>query len=227
MSLAQQSLFGHEPLVDFEHGWGRIVRRDLDETAWLEHVPGWVKGHETLFRALTTSTTWHEQERKMYERVVAVPRLVAALPKDGPGHAVLAKLRDALEDRFGVAFPFLTMAYYAHGNHSVAWHGDYVARELPDAVVATVSLGQPRRFLLRPKGGGKSQSLMLGWGDLLVMGGACQRTWEHAIPKDARVAGPRIAVMFRPKWYEGAQRWQNRDEAAPAVGTVTASSTQE
>ncbi|MDX2019903.1 MAG: alpha-ketoglutarate-dependent dioxygenase AlkB [Deltaproteobacteria bacterium] len=219
MGSAQQSLFGHEPVVTFERDLSRVAREHLDETAWIDHVPGWVKGHETLFAALAAGTAWHEQQRQMYERVVDVPRLVASLPKDGPGHEALPRLRDALEDRYGVAFPFITMALYAHGDHSVAWHGDYVARELQDAVVATVSLGEPRRFLLRPKGGGKSRSMMLGWGDLLVMGGTCQRTWEHAIPKVAHAAGPRIAVMFRPKWYEAAQRWHNKADDPSALGT--------
>jgi alkylated DNA repair dioxygenase AlkB len=81
----------------------------------------------------------------------------------------------------------------------VAWHGDTVARELPNALVATVSVGAPRRFSLRPKGGGRSLSLSLGWGDLLVMGGTIQRTWQHSVPKTASAA-PRISIMFRPAW---------------------------
>jgi alkylated DNA repair dioxygenase AlkB len=83
----------------------------------------------------------------------------------------------------------------------VAWHGDYVARRMTEALVATVSVGAPRRFLLRPKGGGPSIALSLGEGDLLVMGGSCQRTWDHCVPKVKR-AEPRIAIMFRPIWKE-------------------------
>ena len=63
--------------------------------------------------------------------------------------------------------------------------------------VATLSLGGPRRFLMRPKGGGPSRSFRLGWGDLMVMGGAAQRTWEHCVPKPRGPANPRISVMFR------------------------------
>ena len=70
-----------------------------------------------------------------------------------------------------------------------------------DTLVATVSLGSPRRFFVRRRGGGPSTVVPLGWGDLVVMGGSCQRTHEHAIPKVAR-AGPRIALMFRPAWEE-------------------------
>jgi alkylated DNA repair dioxygenase AlkB len=97
----------------------------------------------------------------------------------------------------------VSLGYYRNGEESVAWHGDYVARKLPTAQVATISVGEPRRFLLRPKGGGRSLALRLGWGDLLVMGGSCQRTFEHSIPKVAH-AGPRIAIMLRPLWEEPA-----------------------
>jgi alkylated DNA repair dioxygenase AlkB len=132
---------------------------------------------------------------------VAVPRLIAGLPKDGPGHPALEEMRAALNARYGTAFPRTGMALYRDGNDSVAWHGDYVARELPvDALVATVSLGAPRRFLLRPaEGGGPSIAYSLGWGDLIVMGGSCQRTWRHSVPK-VRHAQPRMAIMFRPVW---------------------------
>jgi alkylated DNA repair dioxygenase AlkB len=74
-----------------------------------------------------------------------------------------------------------------------------VARDLAEAVVAIVSLGGRRRFLLRPTGGGRSVRFDVGAGDLLVMGGSCQRTWEHAVLKTARPVGPRISVQFRPR----------------------------
>ena len=64
-------------------------------------------------------------------------------------------------------------------------------------MVAIVSLGDPRKLALRPRGDGDAMTLTLGHGDLFVMGGSCQRTWEHAVPKVA-AAGPRISVQFRP-----------------------------
>ena len=103
------------------------------------------------------------------------------------------------EPRYGTVFDRLGFALYRDGRDSVAWHGDQVARDLPEALVATVSLGEPRLFALRPKGGGRAVRYHLGHGDLVVMGGTCQRTWDHAVPKVAR-AGPRVSVMFRPAW---------------------------
>jgi len=177
-----------------------MQRIPLDESAWIERAPGWVTGQQALMDELARSTRWRSERRHIYDRVVDVPRLIAGLPDDGPGHPLLEEIRDLLAAHYGVPFPNVSLGYYRNGDDSVAWHGDRVARNLPEALVATVSLGEPRRFLLRKPGGGPAHALSLGWGDLLVMGGACQRTWQHAVPKVAQAA-PRMAVMFRPTWY--------------------------
>jgi alkylated DNA repair dioxygenase AlkB len=201
MLAGQRSLFGGgAPSIDPQ--FRRMRRSELDRTAWLDHCPGWVEGHQQLCDVLAAGTRWQHQRVEMYERTVDVPRLVAALPEDGPGHPLLAEMMRALHARYGVAFARIGLALYRDGNDSVAWHGDRVARELPQAIVATVSLGEPRRFLLRPAEGGPARTFALGWGDLIVMGGSCQRTWRHSVPKVAR-AQPRITVMFRPEWPEG------------------------
>jgi alkylated DNA repair dioxygenase AlkB len=67
-------------------------------------------------------------------------------------------------------------------------------------MVAIISVGDPRALLLRPRGTASAALRHdLGHGDLLVMGGSCQRTWEHAVPKTARPVGPRISIQFRPR----------------------------
>ncbi len=197
----QPSLLGGGPPAVDPAALARIQRLQLDDTAWVDYLPGWVSGHEALFDALLATTAWRAERRPMYDRVVDVPRLLAALPDDGPGHPVLEQIRALLAARYATSFPRLSLGYYRDGRDSVAWHGDTTARELPEAVVATVSLGEPRRFLLRPRQGdaGPVRAFALGWGDLIVMGGACQRTWRHAVPKAAH-AGPRVAVMYRPIW---------------------------
>jgi alkylated DNA repair dioxygenase AlkB len=198
--LHQPSLLGGGvPAVDAP-ALARIRRLALDEGAWVEHLPGWVSGHEALLDHLARTTAWRSERRMMYDRMVDVPRLVAGLPDDGPGHPVLEQIRALLDERYDTRFVNLSLGYYRDGNDSVAWHGDTTARELPQAIVATVSLGEPRKFLLRPRAkGGRTHTFMLGWGDLIVMGGSCQRTWEHSVPKVAH-AWPRMAVMYRPEW---------------------------
>lgn len=214
MQAQQLSLFGGGPRgpwkVDTTFSGIRRIALDQEgeEGAWVEHLPSWLAGHEGVMDVLVRSTQWRSERRQMYDRVVDVPRLVAALPDDGPGHPVIDEIRGCLERRYGVAFPHVSLGFYRDGRDSVAWHGDYVARNMREALVATVSLGEPRRFLLRParpSAGSTGQTpatraFLLGWGDLLVMGGTCQRTWRHAVPKVA-AAGPRLAIMFRPTWY--------------------------
>ena len=195
----QPSLLGGGPPAVDPAALARIQRVALDDSAWVEYLPGWVTGHEALFAQLLATTAWRAERRPMYERVVDVPRLLATLPEDGPGHPVLEQIRQLLGARYGADFVRLSLGYYRDGRDSVAYHGDTTARDLPEAVVATVSLGEPRRFLLRPRDGGRARAYALGWGDLIVMGGACQRTWRHAVPKLSH-AGPRIAVMYRPVW---------------------------
>lgn len=182
-----------------EEGWAPLQHVALTEGAWVEYRPSWVQGQDALMDALRASTQWHQQRREMYEREVVVPRLVASLPDDGPGHPLIEQMRAALAARYRTPFPRTGLALYRDGNDSVAWHGDYIAREMTEALVATVSLGEPRRFLMRPAAGGPSRAFQLGWGDLIVMGGSCQRTWRHSIPKVPHAA-PRMVVMFRPVW---------------------------
>jgi alkylated DNA repair dioxygenase AlkB len=197
---AQLGLFGHgAPSID--SSFAKISRRELPAGAWLDYAAGWLQGHEAIFEALSRSMSWRQESREMYEKHVDVPRLYAVVPRDGSGHPMLETMRRTLSARYGEEFERVSLAYYRDGRDSVAWHGDYVARNLPEALVATVSVGAPRRFLMRPKGGGQSLSLSLGWGDLLVMGGTAQRTWQHAVPKVAH-AEPRISIMFRPIWSE-------------------------
>jgi alkylated DNA repair dioxygenase AlkB len=208
----QRSLFGSEP-ISFDGEFRDLRRISLgSDDAWLDHQAGWLSGHQTLFDALASSTDWQSGERQMYDRRVEVPRLVAVLPKHGPGHPILDEMRRALSDRYGEPFVRVSMGLYRDGRDSVAWHGDYVAREMDRSVMASVSIGAPRRLLVRAKAagpeggaavpGGPSLALNLGWGDLLVMGGTVQRTHQHAVPK-VSVAQPRIVVMFRPEWGNG------------------------
>jgi hypothetical protein len=198
MGAAQLGLFGGEAPA-FDPTFAGLTRIDLGSGAWVDYQPGWVTGHAALFDALSTSTCWRIGEEQIYERTLPTPRMIATLPEDGPGHPLLEQLRAALSARYAQTFERISLALYRNGRDSVAFHGDRIARNMPNALVATVSLGAPRRFLMRPRGGGKSRGWKLGWGDLLVMGGSSQRTWQHAIPKVAQ-AQPRIAVMFRPRW---------------------------
>jgi alkylated DNA repair dioxygenase AlkB len=195
----QASLFGDaQPVVDAT--FAGIERIELADGAWVERLPGWLTGEQRLFDELVASTSWRAARRPMYDRMVDVPRLTAGLPADGPVPPVLQEISAALAERHGEPFDRLGLAWYRDGRDSVAPHGDQVARDMGTTVMATVSCGDRRRFLLSPAAGGPSVSFDLGRGDLLVMGGTIQRTWRHGVPKTTRPVGPRLCIMFRPAW---------------------------
>jgi alkylated DNA repair dioxygenase AlkB len=181
-----------------------VVRQQLGRGAWIDVLPGWLHGADTLFDELVDTVPWKAERRQMYERVVDVPRLLCFYGEaDELPHPVLNQARDTLTAHYGTELgePFCTagMCLYRDGRDSVAWHGDTIGRgRAEDTMVAIVSLGAPRSLLLRPRGGGATIKNNLGHGDLMVMGGSCQRTWEHSIPKTARPVGPRISIQFRP-----------------------------
>jgi alkylated DNA repair dioxygenase AlkB len=184
---------------------GASVRRTmLDHGAWVDFRPCWMVGADVLFHRLREAVPWREERRRMYDRVLDVPRLLCFY---GEGEELpdpaLVEARQALDRHYraDLGEPLCTagLCLYRDGRDSVAWHGDRIGRGAKeDTVVAILSLGAPRALLLRPRGGGPALRHDIGHGDLLVMGGSCQRTWEHAVPKTARASGPRISVQFRP-----------------------------
>jgi alkylated DNA repair dioxygenase AlkB len=184
---------------------GRVQRHVLSRGAWVDHLAGWVTGSESVLEALLGDIGWREDRRQMYEREVTVPRLLRWYGGDETlPHPVLTEARAALNRHYGPElgerFVSAGMCLYRDGRDSVAWHGDRIGRgRSEDTMVAIVSFGSPRPLMLRPAGGGESLRFPLGHGDLVVMGGSCQRTWEHCIPKTARPVGPRVSVQFRPR----------------------------
>ncbi|NJC72094.1 alpha-ketoglutarate-dependent dioxygenase AlkB [Planosporangium thailandense] len=182
-----------------------VRRTTLSRGAWVDVLPGWLTGADTLFERLAGRVPWHAERRQMYDREVDVPRLLSFYGEGQPlPDPVLDAARAALTDHYAAELgePFHTagLCYYRDGRDSVAWHGDTIGRgRTEDTMVAIVSVGAPRPLLLRPRGGGETIRYALGHGDLIVMGGSCQRTWEHAIPKTARPVGPRISIQFRPR----------------------------
>ncbi len=182
---------------------GAVRRHPLSDGAWVDTLPGWVSGADELFDVLRTDVPWQAERREMYDRVVDVPRLLCFYGAgQGLPHPALAQARDALSahyaDELGEPFVTAGLCFYRDGHDSVAWHGDRIGKSrTEDTMVAILSLGEHRKLSLRPAGGGPQTGFTLGHGDLSVMGGSCQRTWEHAVLKTSRAVGPRVSVQFR------------------------------
>jgi alkylated DNA repair dioxygenase AlkB len=183
-----------------------VSRTVLSHDAWIDVRRGWVRGADALFEVLARRVPWQAERRHMYDREVDVPRLLSFYDADDTlPHPILAEARQALSEHYAAELgePFVTagLCYYRDGRDSVAWHGDRIGRgDTRDTMVAIVSVGEPRPLLLRPRDSkGRTVRQPLGHGDLIVMGGSCQRTWDHAIPKTAKPVGPRISIQYRPR----------------------------
>jgi alkylated DNA repair dioxygenase AlkB len=194
----QPSLFGQGD-ARADPDFTGLIRHQLDATAWVDHVAGWLSGADGLFAELMRSAPWESTTQELYGKVVVTPRLVARWPEPSDIALlprVIERMRELLVMRYRRPFDSVSANLYRDGRDSVAWHGDHIPARIVDPVVATISLGFPRRFLMRPREGRTELALALGQGDLVVMGGSSQRTWLHAVPKTAS-AGPRISVAYR------------------------------
>lgn len=184
----------------FDASFATARRIALDDTAWVDHIAGWVDGADALFARVVADAPWEHRTVRMYDRMVDEPRLTAWYGKtfaDTAVPALFSEMAAALRGRYHRAFDGVGAALYRDGHDSVAWHSDRVDPTLVEPLVAIVSLGSARTLRMRPKRkGAATRPFLLLPGDLFVMGGAAQATWEHAVPKVAN-AGARVSLQFR------------------------------
>lgn len=174
-----------------------LVRHHLDSCSWVDVADRAVEGADTLFAELETGLDWHRRQRLMYGTWYDEPRLSATCSLDDPTlPAVIGDLRSWLSAHYQRSFEGLFCNFYRSGADSVAWHADRIGRTDIDPLVAIVSLGGPRVFAIRPFDVGAAVRFTLHSGDVLVMGGATQHHWQHAIPKCAE-APPRMSLTMR------------------------------
>ena len=198
-ALAWQPSLWAEQRAAVDGSFRHLDRTFLDAESWVDHCPGWLSGSDRAFDELLCNMSWSQRRRWMYDREVDEPRLTSWRHIDGASDDLpgwLHDVRAALSTRYDVEFDSLGLNLYRGGSDSVAWHRDRIPFEIEDPVVALLSLGEPRTFLLRPVRGGRSRSFKLGRGDLLVTGGQTQRRFEHSVPK-VKTAGPRMSLAFR------------------------------
>jgi alkylated DNA repair dioxygenase AlkB len=190
-SLFEEAVPDREPL-SFDG-----LRRDaLDDRSWLDVVPGWVTDHGALFELLLAEASWQQRTRTMWDKDVLEPRMIALVPQPFP--AYVQELVDPLNARYGVELDSCLVNLYRDGNDAVAWHADTVRKTMRDPLVATVSLGARRTFLVRPvDGGAVVRRYKPGEGDLIVMGGAMQHDWHHTVPREKTASGARMSVTLR------------------------------
>lgn len=197
----QLSLFGSAPRTAVDYDFSSGKRVELDGSSWIEHVPRWCADHQALFEELRRLPQWEQRTRRMFDRDVLEPRLTAEVPSiaDGPFPA-MRTMANLFRERYGVQYDSVWMNLYRDQNDSTAWHGDWGSCQRDICVVPVVSFGATRRFFIRPKDGGKSIIHVVEAGDLIVMGGRCQKDWVHSVPKESVRTGPRISINFGSAW---------------------------
>ncbi len=195
MAPRQMSLLASGSLsqpVDFE----RLDRTDLGQDAWIDFAPHWLPGADAWLEELTRVLQWSAASRPMYDRVVAVPRLITSMKRSSDSlPQCLKELALQFDEHYRRYFSSVGCNWYRDGDDSVAMHRDRIENK-SDSVIAIVSVGERRTFLLKPDDGRQTKRFKLGDGDLLVMGGATQKYWQHAVPKVSN-AGSRLCIMFR------------------------------
>jgi alkylated DNA repair dioxygenase AlkB len=191
----QRRTGGLDVVVDEE--FASAERIQLDEHSWIDHVHGWLSGDEDLMRHLMANADWEQRSRWMYDRRVQEPRLTAEYPvvEQAP-HPVLHYITDALRAHYEIPYSRLWMNWYRDNQDGTSWHADRNAEKLDHAVIPVLSLGATRRFLIKPNAGGRSRIFEAHGGDLIVMGGRCQRDHKHSVPKQKTVTGPRLSLNF-------------------------------
>lgn len=194
----QESLFAEADAPAERLSFQGMRRDHLDDRSWLDVAPGWVPDHAALFDGLLEHAPWRQRSRTMWDKDVLEPRLVATWDAGEPLPLQVAEVVALLDVRYGVAFDSCLVNLYRDGTDAVAWHGDTVRKRLRDPLVATVSLGARRSFLLKPVDGGQGvRRYRPGEGDLLVMGGACQHEWLHTVPRERTASGARMSITLR------------------------------
>jgi alkylated DNA repair dioxygenase AlkB len=201
-----------------------IERVTLAPSSWVEIVPGFVLCAPAAFTELHDTLSWQQTEVLRYDRYVPEQRLGVGVRADA--NPMLRQTGLHLRSRFRVPFTGVAAILYRNGEDFQGLHSDRELRWLDDTVIAIVVLGARRPFVLRqraaggvpidrvPAGSGPNDLVLTpGQGDMLIMGGACQRDWLHRVPK-ASTDEPRISLTWRwtsrrgrpdtnPTYYDG------------------------
>jgi alkylated DNA repair dioxygenase AlkB len=195
----QNDLFATETSVlAIDTSFATAKRVELDSHSWIEAVPAWISGAHLLFDRMRKVVLWREHDRKMFDQIVREPRMTATYRSlnEVPDVGLLEAVR-ALSDHYGVVYDSIWMNLYRDGQDSTAWHRDYHSCRRAECIVPVLSLGATRKFLIKPRNGGRSIVFRPGSGDLIVMGGRSQQDWVHAVPKEPGITEARISLNFQ------------------------------
>lgn len=194
------------PTVDHEVAFERVW---LDGGSWVDVARGWVTGADRLYADVRDGLTWRQGTMWRYEKYVTEPRLSAWIGRGRPvPFPALAEAYRTLRRRYGVEFDGFGLAWYRDGNDAVAFHRDREMRWLDDTVIAILTLGARRPWLVKSRhlprtarilndDRGDATDFAPVGGDLLVLGGRAQADWLHAVPRVPTATAGRISIQWR------------------------------
>jgi alkylated DNA repair dioxygenase AlkB len=202
----QIDLFDTRETLGVDATFGTANRTRLDAHSWIEVVPGWMSGAGLLLDALTRSVPWKQRDRRLFEQTFTEPRLTAEYRdyRHVP-HPFVIEATRALSSHYDVVYDSLWLNLYRDGRDSTGWHRDRFSCRKPECIVPVLTLGAARRFLIKPRAGGRSVAFTPRSGDLIVMGGRCQSDWLHGVPKMPGILEPRISINFQSSAQAGRQ----------------------
>lgn len=187
-----------------------VERVQLDDTSWVDVSRGWLEGADELFDALLAGVAWQPSKIFRFEKWVEERRLGSFWARGRPlPHPDLAGVHKSLQKAYGATFDGFGIIQYRNAGDGQAFHRDTDMRYLDDTIIAVLTLGAQRPWLLRPRtarhsmdameyGKGATHDLAPAGGDLIVMGGACQQNWEHSVPYLNKLGvGVRISLQWR------------------------------
>ena len=197
MRAVQANLFSSGGAIEVDATFATARRSPLDTHSWVEVVPAWLSGADSLFDRLSTAVPWKEHYRRLFDRTFLEPRLTAEYRDVRAAPDPLPAIAAGLSRHYRVRYDSVWLNLYRDGRDSTGWHRDRFSCRRPNCIVPVLTLGATRRFLLKPRRGGSSIAFMPRSGDLLVMGGRCQQDWVHGVPKTDGVGAARISVNFQ------------------------------
>ncbi len=178
----------------------KFERTDLDDGSWIEITRGYLTNADTVFAHLRDTVPWQQGKVWRYEKWVDDPRLGAGGSLRTPHHPVLAEVQLALQRQYKVKFDGFGLGYYRDSRDSVAMHRDRELKWLDDTVVAILTTGARRPFLVQrtnTRDRSTAVDLAPASGDLMVFGGPFQQNWLHGVPKTRHAVHGRISAQWR------------------------------
>ena len=189
-----------------------MSRIDLESGAWLDYVPAWIDASDAdrFLTALRDELAWEHREIVIFGRRVLQPRLIAWAGSVGYRYSgqtlepraatpITAELMARVVEHTHEQVNHVLLNRYRDGADSLGLHADDEPELGPEPVVATLSLGATRRFVVKPRRArlGPGRAFAVDHGSLLVMGGTCQRHYVHGVPRQSAPVGERISLTFR------------------------------